>query len=100
MESRFVGKGLMPEHRQHVGVVWRAIFVVVLLITAGCVARRPDFVTQVRPDFMTRVRQDCSAGGRWACDLVDALNRPASADDTKKPIAAKLTATPPPRGDQ
>jgi hypothetical protein len=69
----------MLEHRQHVGAVWRAILVLVLMITAGCVARRPDFVTQVRPDFMARVRQDCSAGERWACDLVDALNRPPSA---------------------
>jgi hypothetical protein len=86
----------MLEDRQHVGGVWRAIFVIVLMITAGCVARRPDFVTQVRPDFMARVRQDCSAGEQWACDLVDALNRPPSADDTKKPIAAKLTATAPP----
>jgi hypothetical protein len=86
----------MLEHRQHVGGVWRAIFVIVLMITAGCIARRPDFATQVRPDFMARFRQDCSAGEQWACDLVDALNRPPSADDTKKPIAAKLTATAPP----
>jgi hypothetical protein len=86
----------MPEHRQHVGVVWRTLFVIVLVITGGCATRRPDFVTQVRPDFMTRVRQDCSAGEQWACDLVDALNRPPSADDTKTPMAAKLTATPAP----
>jgi hypothetical protein len=80
--------------------MWRAILVLVLMITAGCATRHPDFVTHVRPDFMARVRQDCSAGEQWACDLVDALSRPRSADDTKKPIAAKLTATPPPRGDQ
>jgi hypothetical protein len=58
------------------------------LISADCHARRLD--------FMTRVRQDGFAGEQWACDLVDALNRPPPADDTKKPMAAKLTATPPP----
>jgi hypothetical protein len=68
----------MPEHRQHVGVMWRAILVLVLMITAGCATRHPDFVTHVRPDFMARVRQDCSAGEQWACDLVDALSRPPS----------------------
>jgi hypothetical protein len=78
----------MLGHMQQIGVVWRAILVLVLMIAAGCHARRPD--------FMTRVRQDCSAGEQWACDLVEALNRPPSADDTKMPIAAKLTATPPP----
>lgn len=78
----------MQEHRQHVGWMWRTVLVLVLMIAAGCVAHRPDFVTQARPDFMTRVRQDCSAGEQWACDLVDALNHPPSVDDTKKPIAA------------
>ena len=85
----------MPEHRQHVGVMWRAILVLVLMITAGCATHRPDFVTHVRPDFMTRVREDCSAGEQWACDLLDALAGPPSMDDTNMPIAAKLTATPP-----
>lgn len=79
----------MPGHVQHVGVGWRAVLVLVLMIAAGCVARRPDFVTEVRPDFMTRVRQDCSAGEQWACDLLDALTGPPSMDDTKKPMAAK-----------
>ena len=94
MESRSVGSCLMPEHRQHVGVVWRALFVIVLMITAGCATRRPDFVTQVRPDFMTRVRQDCSAGEQWACDLVDALNRPPSVGRRMtEELSAAITAS-------
>jgi len=61
---------------QHVGVVWRAILLLVLMITAGCVARRPD--------FMTRVREDCSAGEQWACDLLDALNQSPTIDGRRQ----------------
>lgn len=37
-----------------------------LVDVAGCEARRPD--------FLVRVREDCTAGDRWACDLLDALS--------------------------
>jgi hypothetical protein len=53
---------------QHTKPVWRTILLIVLMIIAGCHARRPD--------FMTRVRQDCAAGDQWACDLLDSLGYP------------------------
>lgn len=55
----------------------RAILLIVLMVIAGCHARRPD--------FMTRVQEDCAAGNLWACDLLDALSRPIPAEDIKAP---------------
>jgi hypothetical protein len=62
---------------QHAGAGWRAILLIVLVIIAGCHSRRPGFIT--------RVKEDCSAGQQWACDLLDALNRPPPNDDAKLP---------------
>ena len=57
--------------------VWSAILLIVPMIIVGCHVRRPD--------FMTRVREDCAARQQWACDLLDALARPPSTDDTRAP---------------
>jgi hypothetical protein len=58
---------------------WRAILLIVVMAVGGCHARRPD--------FMTRVREDCAAGQKWACDLIDAMSKPPSMDDTKTPLS-------------
>jgi hypothetical protein len=62
---------------QHMGPLWAAILLIVLLTIVGCHARRPG--------FMGRVRGDCVAGQQWACDLLDAFSRPPSTDDTTMP---------------
>jgi hypothetical protein len=36
-----------------------------------------------RPDFLVRVREDCTAGDRWACDLLDALSHPKPVEDIR-----------------
>jgi len=60
------------------GPVWRAILLIVLVIMAGCQARRPDFVT--------RVQEDSAAGDQWACDLLDG---PMPAEDIIIPGSVK-----------
>lgn len=56
---------------RHLKRPWRIFPLIVLIAVAGCHASRPD--------FMTRVSEDCAAGDMWACELIDALNRPVSA---------------------
>jgi hypothetical protein len=51
---------------------------IVLVIMAGCQARRPDFVT--------RVQENCAAGDQWACDLLDS---PVPAEDIITPGSVK-----------
>ena len=51
---------------------------IVLVILAGCQARRPDFVT--------RVQGDCTAGDQWACNL---LGGPMPAEDIIIPGSVK-----------
>jgi hypothetical protein len=51
----------------------RLILMIGLICVGGCSARRPD--------FMTRVAEDCATGDKWACDLIDALNRPTTTDE-------------------
>ena len=52
----------------------RVVVLIVLMALAGC--HKP------RPDFLTRVQEDCAAGQQWACELLDALSRPALVEDT------------------
>jgi hypothetical protein len=54
-----------------------SVLLILLMTIAGCNGRRPG--------FMSRVREDCVAGQQWACDLLDALSRPPSTDDTTRP---------------
>jgi hypothetical protein len=57
------------------------IVLIVPMAIAGCHAQRPG--------FMTRVREDCAAGEQWACDLLGALSRPPSTDDTTMPDSVR-----------
>jgi hypothetical protein len=69
----------------HVGLIWRAILPIALLMNCDCSARRPD--------FMTRVREDCVAGNQWACDLLDALSHPNAAEKITAPDHVKDDVT-------
>ncbi len=61
----------------------RVLMLIVLLSLAGC--QKP------RPDFLMRVQEDCAAGQQWACDLIDALSRPAPVDDPDAPDAGSIS---------
>lgn len=49
-------------------VVRYVALAIALMGVSGCHSRRPD--------FLVRVREYCTAGDRWACDLLDALSHP------------------------
>jgi len=53
--------------------MWRAALLIGVVAVSGCHSRRPD--------FMTRVHEDCATGQRWACELIDALNKPIPEND-------------------
>ena len=53
--------------------LWRVLLLVGLVAAAGCRTRVPD--------FMTRVHEDCVRGDKWACDLIDALEKPVPVNE-------------------
>ncbi len=57
----------------YAGLVRSVALLIALVSVAGCEPRRPD--------FLVRVRQDCTAGDKWACDLLDALSHPKPLED-------------------
>jgi hypothetical protein len=55
------------------GFVRSVALLIALMSVAGCHSRRPD--------FLVRVREDCTAGDKWACNLLDALSHPKPLED-------------------
>jgi hypothetical protein len=74
VERRFLRRRLMAGRLTCARHLPLSIALIVVVAVAGCHAQGPG--------FMSRVRDDCAAGQRWACDLLDDLNRPPSPDDT------------------
>ena len=65
--------------------LWEAVLRATVLIGVILIAGRHSR----RPDFLRRVREDCTAGDRWAYDLLDALSHPTPANDIQPPRTIK-----------